>query len=94
MNLKKKKKKKENLSKIFKDRLHQFQEKFNFEGRKNKFSKMTKNKGYHFSKKISNFKKKKKKNFFNELQESINVFLLKGKFKSKKRKRGRSHISK
>ena len=63
MNLKKKKKERENLSKIFKDRLHQFQEKFNFEGRKNKFSNMTKNKGYHFSKKISNFKKKKKKTF-------------------------------
>ena len=46
---------------------------------------MTKNKGYHFSKKISNLKKKEKKNFFNEVQESINVFLLKRKFKSKKR---------
>ena len=43
-------------SKIFKDRWHQFQEKVNFEGRKDKFSKIIKNKGSHFSKKISNFK--------------------------------------
>ena len=57
----------------------------------NKFSKMIKNKGYHFSKRkfqipnfklqISNFKfqmsKKKKKIFFKGQQKSIKVFFLK-----------------
>ena len=95
MNLKNKKEKRENLSKIFKDKLHQFQEKFNFEGRKNKISKMTKNKGYHFSKKISNFKrkKKKKKKLFQRTTRIKQGFPSKGEIKSKKRERGRSHIS-
>ena len=63
----KKKKKRDEIKKnkknkkLFKDRWYQFQKNFNFEGRKNKFSRMVKNKGYHFSKKISNFKKEKKK---------------------------------
>ena len=48
--------KKKIFLKIFKERRHQFQEKVNFEGRKDKFSKIIKSKGYHFSKKISNFK--------------------------------------
>ena len=73
----------EKKKKLFKDRWYQFQKNFNFEGRKNKFSRMVKNKGYHFSKKISNFKKeKKKKNFFKGLQKSIKVSHLKRKFKS------------
>ena len=48
---------------------------------------MVNNKGYHFSKKISNFKKeKKKKNCFKGLQKSIKVSHLKRKFKSKKKR--------
>ena len=72
-------------SKIFKDRWHQFQEKVNFEGRKDKFSKIIKNKGSHFSKKISNFKEEKKI-FFKGLQKSIKVFFLKGEIQIKEKK--------
>ena len=55
---------------------------------------MTKNKGYHFSKKISNFKKKEKKKLFQITTRINQGFPSKGEIKSKKRERGRSHISK
>ena len=59
-------KKKKNFSKIFKDRWHQFQEKFNFGGKKIKFQRWSRTKGIIFQKKkvwnskfqISNFKGK------------------------------------
>ena len=94
---------KKKISKIFKDRWHQFQEKFNFGGKKIKFQRWSRTKGIIFQKKkvwnskfqISNFKfqiSKEKKNF-KELQKSTKVFLLKREIQVKeKRKRKITHL--